>query len=184
MKTLIAGVTALMVAAGATQIPIGFTASVTAGPDSLVTVGTQVFASGIIPGDTVLYTFLANGVNKATKRTTALSYKTTVSAPAYGGTIEYKGCVQFERGGRTAVKTPAIPLCWTWNYLRPMPPIVVDSLKQIVLAPPVASLDPLVSLQMCTFGVMKSGLRVKLPPSWNRPECDAAYQSFRVQANT
>lgn len=183
MKGTIAGVLAL-VAAVSVQLPTGFTASVAAGPDSSVTVGTQVFATGVIPGDTVLYTFLANGVTKVTKRTPALSYKTTVAAPAYGGTMEYKGCVQFERGGRTASKVPEKPLCWTWSYLRPLPPLVVDSLKQIVLVPPVAEIVPLASVQTCAFGILKSGLRVKLQNSWNRPECEEPYQSFRVQVNS
>lgn len=163
---------------------LNFTASLAGAPDSAVSAGTQVFVQGFIPGDTVRYEFYSKGVLTLTKRTVAASFKTTLPAPAYGATIEYKGCAQIERGGRTSTfKVPATPMCWTWNYTRPMPALVMDSLKQIVLRPPELTLDAAgATYQFCAFGLTKAGRKVKLKNAWNRAECAAPFQAWLAEA--
>lgn len=156
---------------------LSFAASLTGAPDSTVTLGTQVFVQGLVPSDTVRYEYYAAGVLKFTKRSPQLTNKVTVAAPAYGATTEYKGCAQVERANRT-FKVPAVPLCWTWSYTRPLPPLAMDSLKQIVMRPPQVSLLTGASHQFCAFGLTKAGRKVKLENAWNRPECEPAFQAW------
>jgi hypothetical protein len=159
----------------------GFTASAAA-PDSTVTLGTQVYAQGMIPGDTVRYDYYSAGVIKKTRRFPTLTDKTTLPAPTYGATTEYKVCHQIERGGRAGTKYPAAPVCWTWTFTRTAPVPVIDSVKQIVLRP--SSTPEIASgaaRQICAFGVTQSGRRVKMANSWNNPVCEEEYQRWLAE---
>lgn len=164
-------------------IILSFAASLSGAPDSTVTLGTQLYATGLTTGDTVRYDYYAGTVLKLTKRSVVTDNKGGIlAAPAYGATVLYKGCAQIERGGRaSATKVPSSPLCWTWSYTRPLPALTADSVKQIVLRPSVAEVPTLATLQYCAFGIMKSGRRVKLQNSWNRPECEPPYQAWLAE---
>jgi hypothetical protein len=175
----------LLMAVAYTQIPTGIGSTVSA-PDSTVTVGTQLYIQGaLLAGfDSVRFDFYSNDSVKVTKRTPLLAFRTTLPAPAYGKSATYKGCAQVERGGRTSgVKLPAAPICWTWSYTRDIPTLAADSVVRLVLKPPVVNFSAAgESRFFCAFGVTVSGRRVKMANSWNRPECEAAYQSWLAEA--
>jgi hypothetical protein len=176
------------------------TGGVHLGADSTLTLGTKVFASGLLTTDTVRYDYYAGTKLLRTKRLTRLVDSLPAqAAPAYGATLVYQGCIQIERGGRTGLKFPAAPACWTQSFTRTAPTPVIDSvvpLVKIVLMPPTVSLytpkvtldptkltDTLSQKYLCAFGIEPDGTKVKLKNSWNRPECEATYQSWRASVS-
>lgn len=137
-------------------------------PDSTVALGTQIFVTGaLVPGDVVRYEYYMDNVLKITHRTVVLTDKVPdMVAPAYGKTVVYKGCAQVERAG--GVKVPATAGCWTQSFTRALPPLQVDSVRQLIVAmvPPVVLSGG--TSQACVFAVMSSGRR--LPPRRERVE--------------
>jgi hypothetical protein len=67
---------------------------------------------------------------------------------------------------------------------------VVPLIKIVLMAPTVSLYVPKVPLDptkltdtlsqkyLCAFGIEPDGTKVKLKNSWNRPECEATYQSW------
>lgn len=172
--------------------------------DSTVTLGTQVYARNLQAADTIVFRYFRNDSLLTARRRTVPTDNFAAGAPGYGQTASYNGTAQVERGGRTGSKFPAVPLAWAGgplSYTRgPAPDPVIDSVVRITLRV-VPRLDTIAKLGVvaaatrglpyeptdtnqavvCAFGTTRSGLRVKLKNSWNRPTCERAYQAWLAE---
>lgn len=165
--------------------------------DSLLTLKTRVYlhaGTWSAATDTLRFEWYRNDTLLVTHRSVFTLDSTQVDAPPAGQGATYRGCAQVERGGRTgAIKSTLT--CWTWTFTRGFPLPVIDSVTRVVLrsvplpATAVALADGQTvagdsnRVQVCAFGVMASGRRVKLKNSWNSSPCELAYQSWLAERN-
>lgn len=157
---------------------IGFGATVI-GVDSTVKVGNRVVVSGLIAGDTIVNTYYSNDTLKATRRKVGTSDSTYLPAPAYSKSNTYKGCIQIILVGGS--KFPSAPMCWTWVYTRNRPMLTVDSVARITLRFEKPIVGPDETSQVCAFGEMLDGHKVKLANTWNNSLCETMYQSWLAE---